>query len=104
MKHMENYVVMTKTELDAKVASQGEMTFGRKYDKGDVTFSNGEWYMSNEDGLGFLPPYPGWKRSFLNFPTQREIRILILMDNHILQQTLHLLMKHSRIRCTDFHK
>lgn len=62
MKHMENYVVMTKTELDAKVASQGEMTFGRKYDKGDVTFSNGEWYMLNEDGLGFLPPYPGWKK------------------------------------------
>lgn len=62
MKEMDSCVVMSKAELDAKIAAQGEMTFGRKYNKGEITFHNGEWYMSNEDGLGFLPPYPGWKK------------------------------------------
>lgn len=65
MKHMENYVVMTKTELEEKVASQSEMTFGRKYDKGDVTFTIAEWYMSKMNGNTHVPPSSEWKKVVL---------------------------------------
>ena len=62
MKEMDTCVVMTKAELDAKVASQGEMTFGRKYNKGEITFCNGEWYVSKVDGNSCVPPSPDWKK------------------------------------------
>lgn len=62
MKNMENFVVMTKKELDAKITSQGEMSFGRKYNKGEITFSNGEWYASKENDNATVPPSSEWKK------------------------------------------